>query len=122
MVAVVPVMAIAGPPFFTDDPDPGEYQHWEINTSFQSTHVRGDTSGSAPLTEFNYTVLPELQIHVTPAMSFDSNSVIGNHYGVGDTEIGFKYRFINPGEHDWWPRRWQRRRVWCLEQVMSIRG
>jgi hypothetical protein len=99
----LPQAAWAGPPFFTDDPEPVDYQHWEINTAFQSTHVHGDTTGDAPVFDINYGALPNVQVHITPALAFDNNRTIGTHYGYGDTELGVKYRFLNTDKNDWWP-------------------
>jgi hypothetical protein len=31
--------ALAGPPFVTDDPEPVDYQHFEINTAMQGTYT-----------------------------------------------------------------------------------
>ena len=37
-------------------------------------------------------------------MAYDQLSGGPLNYGYGDTELGAKYRFINPGEDDWWPQ------------------
>ena len=54
--------------------------------------------------EVNYGALPDVQLHVKVSVAFNSQSVTGTQFGYGDTEIGVKYRFINPGEDDWWPQ------------------
>ncbi len=95
--------SIAGPPFVTDDADPNAKGAWEINNAFQGTDIRGSRTGSA-IMEINYTPLTDFQLHITPSMAFnDSNSSI-TQYGYGDTEFGFKYRFITASEKDWWPQ------------------
>ncbi len=86
--------AHAGPPFRTDDPEPVEYQHYEFYTFFTGTHVSGDTSGVGPGFEFNYGLLPNGQLHVVAPLSFDSPAGGPTQFGYGDTELGFKYRFI----------------------------
>jgi hypothetical protein len=35
-----PTPGMAGPPFVTDDPEPVEYGHWEINNAVVGTLVR----------------------------------------------------------------------------------
>jgi hypothetical protein len=40
--------ASAGPPFMTDDPEPTDYQHWELYVFSQGTHATGETGGVAP--------------------------------------------------------------------------
>ena len=58
-------------------------------------HVPGETSGNAPAADINYGAAPDLQLHVTPAGAFDATPQSRLHFGLGDTEVGFKYRFIN---------------------------
>ena len=98
--------AAAGPPFLTDDPEPVEYQHWEIYAFSQGTHKQGDTSGTLPGVEMNYGAAPNLQLHViAPFGSFDKpNGSTGTKFGYGDTELGVKYRFIEESEAGWWPQ------------------
>ncbi len=87
--------ANAGPPFRTDDPEPVEYQHWEFYTFSTGTHVSGDTSGVLPAWEFNYGLIPNGQLHIVAPVAFDSPSGGSTLFGYGDTELGFKYRFID---------------------------
>lgn len=96
--------ASAGPPFFTDDPEPVEYQHYEFYTFSLGTHIHGDTSGFAPAVEFNYGLIPEGQFHIIAPMAFDGPSSGPNQFGYGDTEIGFKYRFIQEDENGFRPQ------------------
>jgi hypothetical protein len=95
--------ATAGPPFQTDDPEPVDYGHWEIIGFSTGTVVRGDTSGELPAVEINYGALPNVQLHVTVPVAFNSQSVTGTQFGYGDTQFGVKYRIIDPGADDWWP-------------------
>jgi hypothetical protein len=92
--AMVPGSAIAGPPFRTDDPEPVEYHHYEFYTFFTGDHISGDTSGVGPGFEFNYGLIPNGQLHIVAPMAFDAPSDRPNQFGYGDTELGFKYRFI----------------------------
>lgn len=96
--------AQAGPPFRTDDPEPVEYQHWEVYGFSQAIHVHDDTSGALPGLEVNYGAAPNLQIHLVVPLAFDKPDGGSMQYGYGDTELGVKYRFIDPGEEDWWPQ------------------
>lgn len=89
--------AMAGPPYRTDDPEPVDYQHWEYYTFTSGTHVSGDTSGVGPAAEFNYGLIPNGQFHIVVPAAFDipaGTSGMPRQFGYGDTEIGFKYRFI----------------------------
>jgi hypothetical protein len=86
--------ALAGPPFVTDDPDPTQYRGWEIYTGLTySNEVAGGVDASLPFAEFNYGLMPNVQISASLPMQYDrSDSNHGLHYG--DTDLGIKVRFI----------------------------
>lgn len=85
----------AGPPFATDDPEPVELHHWEFYLATQQSRSDGDWSGPAPILELNYGALPDLQLHLVAPLAYDNPAEGKSHYGYGDTEIGFKYRFVH---------------------------
>ena len=91
-LALVPGTLWAGPPFRTDDPEPVDYQHYELYTFFTGIHLSGDTSGVGPGLEFNYGLIPNGQFHLVAPLAFDSPSGDMNQFGYGDTELGFKYQ------------------------------
>lgn len=91
---LIPGAATAGPPYRTDDPEPVEYKHWEFYTFTSGTHISGDTSGVGPAFEFNYGIIPNGQLHIIMPAAFDSPAGGPTSFGYGDTELGFKYRFI----------------------------
>ncbi len=94
LLTFTPGVATAGPPFRTDDPEPVEYQHYEFYTFTAGTHVTDDTSGVGPAWEFNYGIIPDGQFHIVAPVAFDHPTGSPTVFGYGDTEIGFKYRFI----------------------------
>ena len=96
---LLPMAAFAGPPFRTDDPEPVDYHHWEFYTFSTGTHVKNDTSGVIPAFEFNYGIIPNGQLHIVAPAAFDSPAGGPTLFGYGDTELGFKYRFIDEDEH-----------------------
>jgi hypothetical protein len=96
--------ANAGPPFRTDDPEPVEFGHYEFYMFSTGTHVRGETSGVAPGFEFNYGLIPNGQFHIVAPLAFDRTEGEPGHYGYGDTELGFKYRFIEEDKNGWRPQ------------------
>jgi hypothetical protein len=98
-----PIPANAGPPFRTDDPEPVEFGHYEFYTFFSGTHMKGDTSGFGPAFELNYGLIPNGQFHVIAPLAFDAPSGGPSQFGVGDTELGFKYRFIQEDDKGWRP-------------------
>lgn len=96
--------ANAGPPFITDDPEPVDLGRWEVYAFSAGAAGQGDTSGQGPAIEVNYGAAPNLQLHVITDLAFDSPAGEGPRCGVGDTELGVKYRFIAPGKDDWFPQ------------------
>ena len=86
---------LAGPPFFTDDPEPVEYKHWEIYLASQYFRTADDRSGTAPHIEVNYGAYPDLQLHVIAPAAIDRPPGGPTAYGYGDTELGAKYRFLH---------------------------
>ena len=92
---MAPTTAIAGPPFRTDDPEPVDYQHWEFYTFSTGTHASNDTSGVAPAFEFNYGLIPNGQLHFGASTAFDRPNGGTTQFGYSDTEVGFKFRFID---------------------------
>ena len=87
--------AYAGPPFVTDDPEPVELHHWEIYLATQQYHSADGWSGTSPHVEVNYGAAPDLQLHVIAPLAYDKPSSGRSYFGYGDTELGFKYRFVH---------------------------
>ncbi|MEO6774919.1 MAG: hypothetical protein ABI467_18265 [Kofleriaceae bacterium] len=98
-VLAVSSRAFAGPPFVTDDPEPVEYRHWELYLASQQERVADGWSGTAPHVEVNYGPVPNLQLHVIVPLAFSRPNAGEATYGVGDTELGAKYRFLSETEH-----------------------
>jgi len=96
--------AYAGPPFITDDPETVEYQHWEFYIASQMNRIPGDLSGSAPILELNYGVVPNVQLHLIAPLAYDAPSGGKTHYGFGDLEWGTKIRFIEEKENGLMPQ------------------
>ena len=86
--------ARAGPPFVTDDPEPVDYQHWEIDLGSQTQHGPDGASGTIPHLELNYGLLPNLQVHLIAPEAFAAAGGGSRHFGYGDTELGIKYRLF----------------------------
>jgi hypothetical protein len=96
--------ALAGPPFQTDDPEPIDFRHYEFYTfgTWDGTRVENDSVG--PAAEFNWGALPDVHLHIiVPAAAvFPSNNpslapagVGPRAFGLGDIELGIKYRFVH---------------------------
>ena len=86
--------AHAGPPFLTDDPEPVEHKHSEfyIFSTYDKTKDGKDTA--IPAFEYNYGVIPDTQLHIVIPFVRSSPNDASSEYGLGDIEVGVKYRFI----------------------------
>jgi hypothetical protein len=95
--------AHAGPPFQTDDPDPVEYHHFEMY-AFSLSDSTGKNAGGTvleiPAYEINYGVVPNVQLHLVLPPSAVFLPMGGDtNYGIGDTEVGAKIRFVKESKH-----------------------
>lgn len=88
----------AGPPFATDDPEPTDYQHYEVYLSFEQTHTTAGTEGNLPLLEINYGGAPNLQLSIGLPLAFSRPEGRANHNGLGDISLGAKYRFLQESD------------------------
>lgn len=90
------IFAQGGPPMLTDDPNPVEKGHWEINSAFtlEHSHEIGDEF-EVPLEDFNYGLSNSIQLkYEVPFIlkhTFGS-TIIG---GLGKSNLGVKWRFLN---------------------------
>ncbi len=95
--------ALAGPPFQTDDPEPVDRGHYEFYVFAASDSTPLETDPVGPAFEFNWGALPNTQLHAVLnfgaiiATNNSANAPQGSSpsaYGLLDTELGVKYRFI----------------------------
>jgi len=89
---------LGGPPFTTDDPEPVEHRHWEFYVATENTKSVAGWSGTAPHFEVNYGAVTNLQLHLISPLAYDAPRQRARQYGFGDTELGFKYRFVQETE------------------------
>jgi hypothetical protein len=87
-----PAPAWAGPPYDTDDPEPTDYRHWEIYLFGAGARSGGAFDGSAGI-DLNYGVVKEVQLTATLPADFTRGA--GARTGIGDVELGVKYRFYH---------------------------
>ncbi len=86
-------VALAGPPFLTDDPDPVPYHHWEAYAFTTLDRTRSTNTVVGPAVEVNNGVAPNTQLHlIIPATYFSQDGMSAR--GLGDVEAGVKYRFL----------------------------
>jgi hypothetical protein len=98
VLGVACTAAVAGPPFLTDDPEPVDLHHVEINAIAQQTRAATGRAGSVS-GEVNVGCAAETQCHVAVPVAFNLSDVGPARAGLGDAELGVKYRFLNrPGD------------------------
>ncbi len=91
---LIAAVAHAGPPFVTDDPEPVDYHHWEVYAATLGTRDDAGLHGTLPHVEVNYGAAPGLQLHVILPLAY-----AGDAHGLGDTELGAKYRLLDETPH-----------------------
>lgn len=79
--------AQAGPPFVTDDPEPVERHHTEVNVAAQATRSSAGQAGTLGA-EANYGCAAETQCHVALPGAFTGSLGPGMRTGLGDAELG----------------------------------
>jgi hypothetical protein len=89
--------ASAGPPFNTDDPEPVNLHHWEFYLASHFERDPGGSVGTLPHLEVNYGVARNVQLHMIMPLTFNAPESGSFEYGLGDTEIGAKFRLKQEG-------------------------
>ena len=88
--------ARAGPPYLSDDPEPTDYQHYEIylfgNGEWSNHAMAGETG-----IDFNYGAAPDLQLTAVLPLAYDGEG----HRGLGNGELAAKYRFLHQDTDGW---------------------
>lgn len=100
VIAWCSTVSLAGPPFLTDDPQPVDRFHTEVNLSAQGTRADQGRAGALSA-DVNYGCAAETQCHIAVPLAFSSASGAGWQAGLGDAELGVKYRFFNRPEEGW---------------------
>ncbi len=92
--------AWASPPFRTDDPGTLPYHHGEAYLFSTGTHAAGGTTlDAAPGVELNYSFLRDTFAHLVVPLASSSPANGPSAYGLGDVELGFKWRMIRQSKH-----------------------
>ncbi len=90
--------ALAGPPYVTDDPEPVPFRNWEFYVAGTRSTDGNDRTGDAPHFEVNYGAAPGLQVHLIVPLSFSRPQGGSTAFGLGDIEVGAKYRFVEESD------------------------
>ncbi len=95
-----PALALAGPPYVTDDAEPTDYGHFEIYAFTAGTNTRDGLGGAGGI-DFNYGGAPDLQLTMVLPLEYDSPAVGPMVAGFGNVELAAKYRFLHQDGFGW---------------------
>lgn len=93
------IRASAGPPFTTDDPEPVDLHHWEVYVASARANTPAGRTGTLPHVEVNYGAAPNLQLHTILPYAFSRSAGESMERGLGDVELGVKYRLVQETDH-----------------------
>lgn len=94
---LAPQLALAGPPFLTDDPEPTDTGHWEIYAPALDGAGKGRNFDGSLGAELNYGAAPNVQLTLGLPIAYRHDEA-GYHSGRGDLEASAKYRFYHDEE------------------------
>jgi len=83
--------AAAGPPFQADDPEPTDYEHFEIYAFANGAVARDRTDGESGI-DFNYGATPDLQLTAVLPLGFSSPEIGPGAVSLGRVELASKFR------------------------------
>jgi hypothetical protein len=87
----------------TPEPSAPEPQRFSVAVGGLYTHREGETAGWAPNVEVDYAATDRLLLHFMAPYAFDRLSGGPTHFGIGDVEVGARYRFIDEDPSGWRP-------------------
>src|SRR5438270_9237421 len=94
------ILAQAGPPLLTDDPETPGNNKWEINIAAIILQRRTERLWSTPLLDINYGLGERIQLKAEiPWMVLQSRSGGQNQTGPGSANVGVKWRFLDRKRH-----------------------
>ena len=94
------LIAQAGPPLLTDDPDTPGTNHWEINIAALVSQNRTERLWATPLLDINYGLGERLQLKAEiPWLLLQSRQGGNTQSGPGSINLGVKWRFLDRRQH-----------------------
>jgi hypothetical protein len=94
LICICAPLALAGPPFMTDDPEPVDFRQSEYYVFSTVDRTLDGYGVVGPAFEFNYGAAPNLHLHIIAPMQSSIPFSGPSASGRGDIELGAKYRFI----------------------------
>ncbi len=100
LVALAAPSALAGPPYITDDPEPTDFEHFEIYVFEQGIDARDGTGGAFGI-DFNYGAAPDLQLTAVLPIEYETAPRGPDLMGIGNVELAAKYRVLHQDDFGW---------------------
>jgi hypothetical protein len=95
--------AFAGAPFVLDDSQTNKEGKWEIDLSASYQDNSYGYNGTAPQVEIDYGIVDTVQLGIVESTPFVHLNGGSTDYGIGDTQVILKWRFIDPDDSGWAP-------------------
>jgi hypothetical protein len=90
--------AQGGPPYYTNDPGTPGNMNWEINFGYMPFYYSNQSISHTPDVDINFGIGDRIQLTYENAWLRVQNPGQNAKYGVGQSNPGVKWRFIDGGE------------------------
>jgi hypothetical protein len=94
LLCLCPLAAWAGPPYLTDDPDPVDYQTFEIIPAYTLDRAHDGSEIDGPIADFNYGIWPDMHLNIQGGFAHVMPDDGPSEFGVGDLRVALKWRFL----------------------------
>jgi hypothetical protein len=93
-------MAVAqgGPPYYTNDPGTPGKNKWEINLGYMPFLYSNQSASHVPDLDINFGLGDRIQLTYENAWLRVQNPFVPAKYGLGQDQLGVKWRFYDSGE------------------------
>jgi len=98
LLAAASAFAQGGPPFYTNDPGTPGNLNWEINLSYMPFFYSHRSVSHTPDLDINFGVGNRIQLTYENAWLRVQNPSSATEFGLGQSNLGFKWRFYDAGE------------------------
>jgi hypothetical protein len=92
------LLAQGGPPYYTTDPGTPGNHNWEINFGYMPFQFQGQSLAHTPDVDINFGLGERIQLTYEDAWLRVHNPVEPVKYGMGQDQLGVKWRFYDTGE------------------------
>ncbi|MGA7756120.1 MAG: hypothetical protein WCB05_25055 [Candidatus Sulfotelmatobacter sp.] len=90
--------AQGGPPYYTNDPGTPGNKNWEINLGYMPFFFTGQSISHTPDVDINFGWGDRIQLTYEDAWLRVQNHPVPVRYGMGQDQLGVKWRFYDSGE------------------------